>query len=330
MENKENKTYELALLYFEGKISPENESVLFEYISKDKKNEYRFRQWEKDWMLSEKSNPDIVKEWDRCKVRIQTREIVSPMIHIKTLSVWRKVAAIAAIVVLSIGGTIGISKMITASESNEFFVLEAPYGEKSKIILSDGSLVWLNAGSTIRYSSNFNKSDRNIELDGEAYFEVTKHNDKPFIVKTQKYDVLVKGTKFNVSSYKDEPFVTTTLMEGSIELQYQNKCFRMKAGECNQLDTRSNKFTQTPVHSEQYKSWIEDRIEYDAITLQELIFRLSRQYNVNIYLDPNNDIDKSFSISLHNKETIREVLDGLSKAIPIKIQYKGKDIYISS
>jgi ferric-dicitrate binding protein FerR (iron transport regulator) len=307
-----------------------DESALFQYVSSSVQNRDTFRQWEEEWLLSQKTDANVEKKWERLQRKIQTREAIAPLIKFPAAwSFLRKIAAVAAIVIVTTGSVIGIAEIAKLQRKPDVFVFETPRGEKSKIILSDGSTVHLNSGSKLTYSDGFNKSNRNVELDGEAYFEVTEQGRKNFTVKTPKYSIVVKGTKFNVTSYQEDNHATTTLMEGRVELLYRNETVQMKPGESVQLDVRSNKLVRTEVQSVQYKSWVEGNIKYDAITLEELLNRLSRQYDVTIHYEAVKNKNRTLSVSLKNRETIQDVLRGISMAVPIQIRYHESDIYIS-
>ena len=161
-----------------------------------------------------------------------------------------------------------------------------------------------------------------------GYFEVTKQNGKQFTVKTHEYDVVVKGTKFNVSAYSDDSYITTTLLEGAVELNYKEDQIRMSPGESISLDLVTRQLKGKKVNARQAMAWAEDRIEYDDITLGEMVKKLSRQYDVHIQLESEKLGDMKFRVSLRNKETIVDVMDALKEIIPIKVEYKEKDIYI--
>jgi Fe2+-dicitrate sensor, membrane component len=189
-------------------------------------------------------------------------------------------------------------------------------------------VVWLNAGSSLKYSNKYNTDDRVVELEGEGYFEVAKKKKIPFVVHTRGYDVVVKGTKFNVTAYPEDSNITTTLMEGAVELLKEKQHIAMKPGESVTLNVVSGKFTLTKVNSDVSKAWSENRIEYDNISLRELAAKLSRQYDVKIHLLTEEVGDKRFSISLRNQETIGEVMSALKEIIPIQVERKNMDIYI--
>ncbi|WP_333698423.1 FecR family protein, partial [Bacteroides congonensis] len=144
----------------------------------------------------------------------------------------------------------------------------------------------------------------------------------------QEYDVVVKGTKFNVSAYPDDSYITTTLQEGVVELNYKEEQIRMSPGESISLDLQTGQLKGKKVNAWQAMAWAEDRIEYDDITLGEMVKKLSRQYDVRIQLGSEKLGDMKFRVSLRNKETIVDVMDALKEIIPIKVEYKEKDIYI--
>lgn len=324
----ETNIHELAIRYFEGCIAQAEEKLLFDYIGQTEENRARFRQWEKEWKSKNEGDEQTMQEWQRLQCRLRTQEAVIPMLPRRHFSIWRRVAAVAVIVLLTAAGTLGIRSMVSLSSAEDFFVFEAPYGEKSKMTLADGTVVWLNAGSVLKYSDKFNERNRKVILHGEAYFEVTRKEKAEFTVQTCGYDVVVKGTKFDVSAYPEDSVVTTALLEGSVEIYRGEQRIEMKPGEMVKLDMVTGKFTRTRNDVKQWKAWSENRIEFEDITLKELVTKLSRQYDVNIRLESEQVGAKRFRISLRNRETIGEVMTALQEIIPITVERRGKDIYI--
>ena len=192
MEEKKN-IRELAIQYFEGRILRQDEKLLFAYVGQSEENRATFRQWEKEWIASGISDSGTIGEWEILQRKIRTQEAIIPMLTVSKFrsSVWRQVAAVAAIVILTIGGTIGIWQISSSLKPETYFVCETPYGEKSKVVLSDGTVVWLNAGSTLKYSNKFNTANRKVELNGEGYFEVRRNEKLPFFVKTKDLQLQV-------------------------------------------------------------------------------------------------------------------------------------------
>ena len=324
----ETSIHELAIRYFEGDISKVEEKLLFSYIEQAEENRLRFRQWEKEWKVTNEGDEQTMREWQQLQRRLRTQEAIMPMLPRRFFSFWHRVVAVAVIVLLTAGATLGIRNIASLSSTDDYFVFEAPYGEKSKMTLADGTVVWLNAGSVLKYSDKFNEWNRKVILSGEAYFEVSKKGKNNFTVQTCGYDVVVKGTIFNVSAYVEDSVVTTALMEGIVEIHRGEQRIEMLPGEFVKLDMSTGKITRTRNDVLQWKAWSENRIEFEDITLKELVAKLSRQYDVNICLNSEQVGSKRFRISLRNRETIGEVMAALQEIIPIIVERRGKDIYI--
>lgn len=137
--------------------------------------------------------------------------------------IWMKeLVKIASVILLTIGSTVGLQNYIKSRQPIAMQTISVPAGQYISLNLPDGTAVWLNSRSTLRYPVAFNSSERKIQLDGEAYFEVAKNEKIPFIVSTQKHDVEVLGTKFNVESYSEKDNFITTLMEGKVQVYNQD------------------------------------------------------------------------------------------------------------
>lgn len=326
---KENlDIHSLAVRYFEGRVSGSEESCLYDYVKADKENYMQFKTWEREWLRSTKTDEAIEDEWKELQNRMRIRGLTQRIVTNSRRMIWRKVAAAIVIIVVSVGATVGIWTSTQNLRPEEYFTFVSPCGQRSKVVLSDGTVVWLNAGSTLQYSNRFNDSNRRVELKGEGYFEVTKKEGKLFTVATSGYDVVVKGTKFNVSAYPDESNITTTLIVGRVELQHQGKVIPMSPGETLSMNRSSGEFHRKVVNAEHAKLWSDGQLVFDHITLNELATKLSRQYNVDIKIQSPSLGDKAFRISILNKETIGEVMAALQKLQPFKVERKGRNIYI--
>ena len=329
MKEQEIYNHQLAIRYFEGRITPSEEEILFRFVNDAPSNERMFRQWEEEWMLSYKLIPEVSNEWKQLQRRMQVRQSLNSVFSTKHMQLQRFIAVAAIACVLLLSGTYSFYLYRNTETADNRFALETAYGEKSKLILADGTVVWLNAGSSLQYAGNFNSKNREVFLTGEAYFEVTKQSDgTPFVVKTDQYSVLVKGTKFNVSSYPEDISAKTTLLEGSIDILYKGRHIPVAPGELLSLDKQNGSFSRQKVQASQYKSWTEGRVEYDKITLNELAVRLSRKYDVQIHLGDDLEKDIAFRVSLRNEETVGDVFHALSEIIPIRYERRDRDIYI--
>lgn len=328
MTEVKNDIREMAVRYFEGRISRADEELLYHFIHENKNNYSLFKEWEKQWLKTSVTDERTEREWEKLQVRMQTRKAVIPMLPSSVFAFWRKIAAVVALVVLTAGATLGIEYLATGLQPETFSMVEAPYGERSKITLADGTRVWLNSGSRLQYSDRFDKNNRVVKLEGEGYFEVNRQDGKQFTVETSAYSVVVKGTKFNISAYSDDSYVATTLIEGKVELLYGRQIYEMSPGEAMKLNLASGTFLRQKVNARQAKAWLDNKVEFDHITLKELATRLSRQYNVRIEIESETLGNKAFRISLRNRETISEVMEALQELMSVTIEYKGKYIYI--
>lgn len=320
--------HHLAIKYFEGKILPQEEVSLFEFLENNQDAMQQFRKWEKEWTDQYIHTTESDAQWERMRHKMQ----ISQSIHQSQTSqtIWIRVMSVAAILAIAILVTWSVLYPQIHTGTPSYFLCSAAYGEKSKLILTDGTAVWLNAGSSLRYSDQFGKQHREVYLNGEGYFEVNKNKEQNFIVHTDIYDIIVKGTKFNVSAYEEDPTVSTTLIEGSVDISYDNEVMALLPGEKINFIRSSKRFIRSKVDAEQSKAWAENRIEYSDITLKELIIKLSRQYDVSIQLASSAEplSDKSFHISLRNGETVDDVLSALKAILPITVERTEGQILI--
>jgi len=197
-----------------------------------------------------------------------------------------------------------------------------PRGETFKLILCDGTEVWLNANSELRYPSDFNADTRTVELTGQGYFEVTKNAHKPFIVKADKdYSVEVLGTSFNVSAYKDESMIETTLVEGSVKLNVVSGGKRMtqmlKPNEKAEYQKGAGKIKVFGVNTEYDTAWKNGEIIFRNHPMDKVLKTLERHYHV-VFEVKDNEILKSIITARFKDEQLPQVLEYLKLASGIQ------------
>lgn len=328
MTDKDITYYQrLAVRYLEGKLDYTEEEILFRFIKETPENEQQFRTWEAEWLTSpEMLSPETDQEWKRLKQRMRVRDGFAA--GKRWWHSWSRVAAVIGGVVVLMTAFTGIRHYQNRLMAKNIFKLETERAEKTRLMLADGTTVYLNAQSTLCYTGDFNNGQREVRLSGEAYFEVAKQEDVPFVVKTDSYDVVVKGTKFNVSAYQEDPLVTTTLLDGSVDIRCRDKQILLEPGEQVSLNKKSSQFSKERVQAEQYKSWTEGRFEYDKISFRELAERLSRKYDVDIHLDESVEESMAFRISLRNEETVDDILQALAQIAPIGYEKKEREVHI--
>ena len=213
-------------------------------------------------------SPEIV--WERLKNKLIRRNYFSGFL---------KYAAVALIAVLS---TVTVNYFLQkyASSAGQFASVSSPNGQITNVTLFDGTNVWLNAESTLKYKKTFNQSDREVYLDGEALFNVTKNSKKPFIVNAGDAKVKVHGTVFDVKAYKNMPTLETVLLEGNVEFIRKGKSVFIKPGEELVLSSQTGKIQKSVINTAEYTSWKGGKIYFNNKTLEDLTTQLERWYEV--------------------------------------------------
>ena len=212
--------------------------------------------------------------------------------------------------------------------------IKIPYGKTFKVTLSDGTMVNLNAGSSLKYPVQFIKGNkREVVLDGEAFFDVAKDKAHPFVVKTRGVDVKVLGTKFNVSSYKEDSDINTVLIEGSVKLcdaNDANKKTMLVPGEKGTWNSNNKDIAVNQVDTRFYTEWINGEIVFRKTAFRDIIIKLERTYNVTIENNREDILDKKFNASFNkNIESIEKVLETMGKIQGFTFKKEGKLIKIN-
>ncbi|MFV0505347.1 MAG: FecR family protein [Bacteroidales bacterium] len=218
---------------------------------------------------------------------------------------------------------------------NEIFV---PFGSKMTLTLSDGSRVWLNAGSRFAFPQKFKGENRKVFLDGEGYFEVAKNTKKPFIVSSQRIDVKVLGTKFNLSTYGTDNSSETVLLEGSVEISGASdgakgkvKTVKIKANQKAVYNTTDNIIAVNEEHNAQdYMAWTKGWYKFSNEKLDQVLLRVGRFYNVSFRYDAE-AIDKALPLSgkLDLQQNLEQVMYTLSQVTGISYEIKNNEILIN-
>jgi transmembrane sensor len=159
--------------------------------------------------------------------------------------------------------------------------LETPAGGQYQVVLSDGSKIWLNSNSSLRYPANFRAAkERIVELEGEGYFEIQKDSSRPFIVRSRNQRIQVKGTKFNVNTYSDEPNIATTLVEGSVAIENQYASLSLSPDEQALNDGKS--ISKERIDARAFVSWKDGYFEFNNTDLNTAMRQISRWYGLKV------------------------------------------------
>ncbi len=226
----------------------------------------------------------------------------------------------SAVVDYSQGENIVVNDKVVDKKSQklEYIQLVVPYGKRSSVILSDGSQIWVNAGSRIVYPVSFAKDVREIYVDGEVYADIVSDKDHPFIVKTKEMDVKVLGTQFNVMAYENEKAHSVVLVKGSVEVENRTgkqETVLLKPNQLFYASAEHRRIENVDVLS--YISWKSGYSLFKNERLGVILERLSRYYGISISCDV--DIyDLRCSGGLDLKDNISQVLDGICQSVSVK------------
>lgn len=161
-------------------------------------------------------------------------------------------------------------------------MVSTPRGRQFKLMLSDGTQVLLNAGSSIRFPTVFAGSERRVEISGEAYLEVAQTADAPFVIQLNKSEVVVLGTQFNVTDYSDEDNSRTTLLEGAVKLRTDAQEMVLRPGQQARMERNSGHLSAKAVDTDQITAWTRNRLSFDKTDFADLMRQISRWYDVDV------------------------------------------------
>ena len=239
MQNEYNHIDLLIAKYQSGEASQSEKDELTRWIGESPTNKRIFEENQQIWTKSQTYFAASEISSDREKIKDQIIQQLSKPTKKVSLSTWiyRAAAILALPVMLGIGWYLGSTEI---SNETQMCEVTAPKGQISKCVLADGTEVWLNAGSTLKYDAALKGNLREVNLEGEAYFKVSKNKHKPFVVSTEHARIKVLGTIFNLKAYSGENKVETTLEEGSVVFSLNGsatKPVELKPGE--QVDRKS-------------------------------------------------------------------------------------------
>lgn len=201
----------------------------------------------------------------------------------------------------------GVLAFKTKSHQKGFNQLRTPKAGEYKMILPDGTKVWLNAASTLKFPNSFNTNERRVELNGEAYFEVAHNKELPFIVAFNQTEVEVLGTHFNISSY--DKASKTTLLEGAVKIREGNHQTILKPGE--EVNITNNKFEVAKVDTYKSVAWKEGIFYFNNDDLVSILDQVARWYDVKIEYKGNTG-NKKYSGNIRRQATLNQVLEMLN------------------
>lgn len=322
--------------YCRGNYTREDLEQMKELIERDEHATQLSDIMQMQWSLTDNVDVGDKKRFDRVLQQVHR----SIDLEERRASAFRKLlvgfSKIAAIMVIPICIALFVWIQHNQSKSNleAQNTVEALRGEVKQIVLPDGTKVWLNSGSKLIYRTDFNKNIRKVSLEGEAYLEVTKNKQCPFVVQGRELSVKVLGTKFNVRSYKEDARVDVTLMEGSVRLTDSNEhptdlCL-LKPNQQAMLQKQSGKVLIRKVDAQCANEWIRGTLLFDDEDLDQIAHSLERQYNVSISFQSETIRHLKFYGKFKKAQSLDEILKIIVSRQNFHYSRRGDKIFFAS
>ena len=259
---------EILQRYVEGNVNPEEIIAVVDWLDADENNVREFMALHKLNDISLLNQADNRADNQKKKRTVSFRKI------------GYELAKIAAILIIFWGGTKLFETNTTEESIITYQTLYVPAGQRAELILPDSTRVWLNAHSKLIYPVSFGKGNRQVELNGEAYFDVVHNEKQPFIVKTRQMDIQVLGTEFNVTSYSSD--FEVSLLRGCIELSSPNLSSTYRMKEKEHIKLKNNKLIINNITDYDYFRWKEGLICFNNESVATIIEKLKLYYDINI------------------------------------------------
>lgn len=246
-------------------------------------------------------------------------------------TLWLRIMGAAAAVILVLGITNYVSFQEGYKQLNSQMVeMKNPLGLKSSLILSDGTKVTLNAGTTLSYPTAFVSDQRIVKVSGEAFFEVAHDEKHPFIVKAENVNIRVLGTRFNVKAYEEENKIEVTLTEGrvGVGLDDQANQISIQAGQQVLFDKGKGLFSKRQVNLDYYTGWREGKFYFNNHPLQKIAKQLERAFNVNIKISSDDLKEIAFTGDFVRGENLEQILRVMTANRRFCYKIDGDQVFI--
>jgi ferric-dicitrate binding protein FerR (iron transport regulator) len=205
--------------------------------------------------------------------------------------------------------------------------LSTPKGGEYQLVLPDGTKIWLNAASSITYPTAFNGKERRVTLTGEAYFEVAKNREKPFYVNVNNTQIRVLGTHFNIEAYDDDTEMTTTLLEGSVQVTKNQAVSVLQPGQKAVIPNNSDKIAISTANIREAIAWKNGYFIFDDENITGIMKKVSRWYDVSVSYKDNAD-DQKFGGTFYRTKSITELLQYLEKIGKVHFAVEGRRVIV--
>lgn len=300
--------------YIIGDASPNEKEAVTRWIDADKENMeeylalrkiYNITIWQHDpdHVASEESS-DARKRWTLRAIGWEALKI-------------------AAIFVIAFSVVSKYNKLEPVRQDAIMQTIYVPAGQRAELTLSDSTKVWLNAKTTLTFPNHFVDDNRCVTLDGEGYFNVTHSKNRPFIIKTEQYDIKVLGTEFNVYAYRGNPVFETALLKGSVQIESTNQQEILLLEPNKKAYMNHGQLKTAPITQYNYFLWKEGLICFDDNTIGDLFKKLQLYFDINIIIENTRILNQRYSGKFRTSDGVEHILKTLQ--LRTKFKYEKKD-----
>lgn len=294
---------ELLMKYIKGETTPEEREKVVRWLDEDPEHIHQYRSLRKLYDIS---------LWSPIEENQQEKK------QTRTLKpVWIEFLKVAAVILITFLGTKAFFDW--KEDPVKMQTVIVPAGQRAELLLADGTKVWLNSRSKLKFPDRFQKDARNVELDGEGYFEVTHKEEAPFTVHTSRYDVKVLGTEFNVKAYNSKNQFEASLLKGSVEVSNMNKSQVVRLRPDEQVISDGSQLIRSVILDKNYFRWKEGLLCLDDESIGGLIDKLELYYDVKII------VQQASLMKYHYSGKFR-ISDGVEHVLKV-LQLKHKFTY---
>ena len=294
---------ELLMKYIKGETTPEEREKVVRWLDEDPEHIHQYRSLRKLYDIS---------LWSPIEENLQEEK------QTRTLKpVWIEFLKVAAVILITFLGTKAFFDW--KEDPVKMQTVIVPAGQRAELLLADGTKVWLNSRSKLKFPDRFQKDARNVELDGEGYFEVTHKEEAPFTVHTSRYDVKVLGTEFNVKAYNSKNQFEASLLKGSVEVSNMNKSQVVRLRPDEQVISDGSQLIRSVILDKNYFRWKEGLLCLDDESIGGLIDKLELYYDVKII------VQQASLMKYHYSGKFR-ISDGVEHVLKV-LQLKHKFTY---
>lgn len=324
MQN-DNQIEALIIKLFSKNISKEEKQVIYAWINESPENKKHLLEMQNIWHISHPAFKPEELNLDKAVTKILRNVESTNVVNKKTsfLIWWQRIAAIL-IVPLMIW-TIAQHNSNNQKLNVAYQEITSPLGMKSEISLPDGSKVWLNSGSKLKYPVEFGSKTREIYLTGEAFFKVHSDKQHPFVVSIKNLQVIATGTAFNVEAYIADSITAVTLLEGKVDIQIgKTKSEKITPNQRLVFNSRTSKYAVNMTDAQYWCTWKDGILAFRDEPLENVFKRIGRTYNVDIVVKDKKVGHQPYRATFEG-ESLEEILRLLKLSAPIKYKRSGRE-----